>query len=123
MIARENNDQPQDYGPTIITAHDIKGRTLYVLHGHLSRSSLSDKSVGQAFTKGSRIGWVGDRSGKWGWNPRFTHFQLNWLKPYADLQGVVSPTGEIGLARTFPRSPATSLVHFIQMRFNHDCLS
>ena len=34
-----NNDQPQDYGPTI-PAHDINGRTPYILHGHLSLVSL-----------------------------------------------------------------------------------
>ena len=97
-----NNDQPQDYGPTIITAHDIHGRTLYILHGHLSLSSLSDKSIGQAFTKGSCIGWVGDQYENGGWNPHL-HFQLSWLKPTTyDLQGVVSPAQREWARQSFP---------------------
>ena len=63
---------------------------------------LSDKSVGQAFTKGSRIGWVGDRSEN-GVGTHILYFQLSWLKPTTyDLQGVVSPAQRDWARQTFP---------------------
>ena len=71
-----DNDRPQDYGPTIITVHEFKGQTLYALYGHLSRSSLHHLSVGDVFSAGAQIGWIGEKHvGNGGWNPHL-HFQL-----------------------------------------------
>ena len=97
-----DNDQPQDYGPTIITSHQIKNRTLYILHGHLSRTSLSGITVGERVKKGQVIGWVGDESENGGWNPHL-HFQLSWLKPTThDLPGVFSADQREWARSTFP---------------------
>lgn len=97
-----DNDRPQDYGPTIITAHELDGRTLYILHGHLSRSSLQRKHIGQRIQRGDCLGWIGARTENGGWNPHL-HFQLSWLKPTTyDLPGVVSPNQRSWARHTFP---------------------
>lgn len=97
-----NNDQPQDYGPTLITSHDIKGRTLYILHGHLNLRSLTHNTKGKTIQRGDIIGWVGAKSENGGWNPHL-HFQLSWLKPTShDLPGVVSAAQRAWAQSVFP---------------------
>lgn len=82
-------DQPGDYGPTIVTRHDLGPRPLYALHGHLSRSSLDRWSVGRFVRGGSRLGELGDESENGGWPPHL-HFQLSWVPPIdGDIPGVV----------------------------------
>ena len=85
-----DNDQAYDYGPTIITEHTWLGQTVFALHGHLSRKSLRQYTVGDAFAKGDIIGWLGTQEENGGWNPH-VHFQLSLVKPEThDLPGVVS---------------------------------
>jgi peptidoglycan LD-endopeptidase LytH len=90
VILSGDNDQPWDYGCTLVTEHRLDKRTLYALWGHLSRSSLEASFVGRRFAAGEVIAWIGDPTENGGWNPHL-HFQLSWVRPEkADLPGVVS---------------------------------
>ena len=96
------NDLPQDYGPTIITSHDINGSRLYILHGHLSAKSLTKWQIGDCFDSGDVLGWVGSFDENGGWNPHL-HFQLSRLRPLThDLPGVVSATDRRWARKAFP---------------------
>lgn len=70
-----NNNNPGDYGPTIILEHNIKNEKIYSLYGHLSIKSLNDLCVGQDINKGDIIGEIGDASVNGGYAPHL-HFQL-----------------------------------------------
>lgn len=84
------NDQPFDYGPTIITKHVIQDRIIYALHGHLSSQSLQKIKIGQQIKKGDQIASIGTKEENGGWNPHL-HFQLSYIEPHThDLPGVVS---------------------------------
>ena len=96
------NPLPQDYGPTIITKHQINTVVLYALYGHLSTESLRQVSVGQTLTAGSLLGWVGGQHENGGWNPHL-HFQLSRLEPDGhDLPGAVSTQDREWANRAFP---------------------
>jgi len=83
------NEAVGDYGPTIITVHEIEGRELYALHGHLSHRSLEGWVPGQLVERGERLAWLGTEAENGGWPPH-VHFQLSWLRPEThDLPGVV----------------------------------
>ena len=72
----KNNNQPFDYGPTIILEHDLDANIhFYTLYGHLSLISLEKLSVGQEIEKGELVGYVGDTSENGGWGPHL-HFQI-----------------------------------------------
>ena len=89
IFAFGNNDNPLDYGPTIITEHCIEGITFYALFGHLSQQSLAGKEIGQKIIRGQEIAQVGKEEENGGWNPHL-HFQLSRIKPETyDLPGVV----------------------------------
>ena len=97
-----DNDRPQDYGPTIITVHEIKGQRIYALYGHLSRTSLNQLSVGHVFSAGAQIGWIGGKHENGGWNPHL-HFQLSRVEPIGcDLPGAVSADQREWARRAFP---------------------
>ena len=97
-----DNDIPWDYGPTIITVHRWLNQTVYALHGHLSRASLAEWSVGDHFEQGATLGWVGTKAENGGWNPHL-HFQLSLLKPDTyDMPGVVSRAQLNWALETFP---------------------
>ena len=49
-----DNAGPGDYGPTLITRHELDGRSLWVLLGHLSRESLIGKRRGDRFVVNQR---------------------------------------------------------------------
>ena len=84
------NGQPGDYGPTLVTAHALDGRRLFVLHGHLSAASLSHSPVGRRFERGEVLGWLGTSEENGGWPPH-VHVQLAWeCPPTADLPGAVT---------------------------------
>ncbi len=83
-------DQPGDYGPTIVTEHELDGRVLYALHGHLSRGGLDRWAVGDAFERGDKLAELGAESENGGWPPHL-HFQLSWEPPVGgDIPGVVT---------------------------------
>ncbi|MCH8041855.1 MAG: aminotransferase class III-fold pyridoxal phosphate-dependent enzyme [Nitrospinae bacterium] len=71
-----NNDQPQDYGPTIILRHDPEpGVEFFTLYGHLSLESLHGLSAGMRLPKGTLIGRIGDSTINGHWPPHL-HFQV-----------------------------------------------
>lgn len=85
-----NNDQDGDYGPTLITRHQLGDETLFALYGHLSEMTLQNISVGELVQKGQQIATIGSASVNGGWPPHL-HFQLSWQDPgQADMPGVVS---------------------------------
>lgn len=89
LFARDN-DNPLDYGPTIVTEHKLGKRNLYALFGHMSRQSLEGLDSGQEITKGQKIGELGDEHENGGWLPHL-HLQLSYIRPdEADMPGVVS---------------------------------
>ena len=82
-------DQPGDYGPTIVTVHDLADRPLYALHGHLARRELDRWSVGDVVQRGQRLASLGAEAENGGWPPHL-HFQLSWVPPVGgDIPGVV----------------------------------
>lgn len=84
------NPADGDYGPTLVTAHEIDGEPLFVLLGHLSSRSLARSPVGRCFEAGDVLGWLGDEHENGGWPPH-VHVQLaNACPDSHDLPGVVS---------------------------------
>jgi murein DD-endopeptidase MepM/ murein hydrolase activator NlpD len=72
----QDNAAPQDYGPTIILAHGVTSElTFYTLYGHLSRDSLEGLEVGQAFSAGQTLGWLGGPEVNGDWPPHL-HIQI-----------------------------------------------
>ncbi len=97
-----DNALPYDYGPTIITRHEWLEQTVYALHGHLARSSLSLWSEEDTFTAGQILGQIGEKSENGGWNPH-VHFQLCLYEPQThDLPGVVSVRDREWALKAFP---------------------
>ena len=97
-----NNDKAYDYGPTIITEHTWLGQTVYALHGHLSRETLSLHRIGDTFDRGDIIGRLGTKAENGGWNPHL-HFQLSLVQPTTyDLPGVVSAADREWALKNYP---------------------
>lgn len=97
-----DNDNPGDYGPTIVTSHRLSAKLFQqdavddqevmvcALFGHLTRDSLQNVSDGMAFGSGDIIARVGDHLENGGWVPHL-HFQLSLERPHEpDMPGVVS---------------------------------
>lgn len=96
------NPAEGDYGGTVITQHVLDGQPIWALHGHLSHSSVSHRSVGSVLKKGDVIGWIGDEKENGGWNPH-VHFQLSVERPsVCDLPGAVSIEDRAEALRRFP---------------------
>jgi peptidoglycan LD-endopeptidase LytH len=97
-----DNALPYDYGPTIITAHQWLGQTVYALYGHLSRESLEMWRPGDTVQTGATIGALGSPEVNGGWNPHL-HFQLSLIEPDThDLPGAVSYADRAWALRAFP---------------------
>jgi peptidoglycan LD-endopeptidase LytH len=102
-----DNDQPGDYGPTIITEHLValsgeKPAPLYALFGHLSRKSLEMVSEGMALKRGQCFAKVGGKHENGGWVPHL-HFQLSRVRPaLPDMPGVVASEDRNAALRTYP---------------------
>jgi len=97
-----NNPAPGDYGYTLITEHQLGGRTVWALHGHLSARSIDGRFEGQRVSRGEVIAWVGDRHENGGWNPHL-HFQLSLVRPeVADLPGAVSDADREAALAIYP---------------------
>ena len=91
-----------DYGYTIITKHKIKNQNIYALYGHLSKSSIVNKSVGQKIHSGEDIAFLGNKQENGGWPPH-VHFQLSLVKPkQCDIPGVVSEKNHGIALKVFP---------------------
>jgi 4-aminobutyrate aminotransferase-like enzyme/Ser/Thr protein kinase RdoA (MazF antagonist) len=90
IISIQNNDNPCDYGPTLILKHLIDDElTFYTLYGHLSKKTLSHCRIGQKVEKGEMVAWVGNQLVNGGWPPHL-HFQimLDLLENEGDFPGV-----------------------------------
>ncbi len=106
LFFRDNNN-PGDYGPTIVTEHRVRldqhpPETLYALHGHLSRKSLENVTEGMLLKAGQSFAEVGGAGENGGWVPHL-HFQLSRERPTVpDLPGVVAPEDQENALRIFP---------------------
>jgi murein DD-endopeptidase MepM/ murein hydrolase activator NlpD len=98
---------PGDYGPTLLTVHQLGGQSLYALWGHLQTEFFDQIEVGESFKKGEMLARVGSQSENGGWPPHL-HFQLCLEKPQkADLPGVVAAED---LAEALQKYPDPRLV-------------
>lgn len=87
----ENLDQPGNYGATVVLKHQWEEETLYALYGHLSLDSLKNLEVGDYFSAGDIVAWLGDETENGNWPPHL-HYQLSRVDPgKADMPGVVAP--------------------------------
>ena len=91
-----------DYGNVVIIEHEINGRKLWALYGHLSSKSIKHLNIGQSIEAGEIIGWFGDKHENGGWEPH-VHFQLSIEKPMnCDMPGVVNPAERESALEKFP---------------------
>jgi murein DD-endopeptidase MepM/ murein hydrolase activator NlpD len=85
------NPEDGDYGNVLITEHEIDGFPVWALYGHLSKTSIEGKQIGQRIEAGEVIAWFGEYEENGGWEPHL-HFQLSLIKPDThDMPGVVAP--------------------------------
>lgn len=97
-----DNDHPRDYGPTIVTQHEIDGVDVWALHGHLCRRSLTRLTPGHSFDAGDVIGYFGEHDVNGGWAPHL-HFQLALADPgEANMPGVVHPDERFAARSLYP---------------------
>lgn len=102
IYAVRHHDSPRNYGPTVITQHEIDGETIWALHGHLSEATLSHVASGQRIAPGAVLGWFGDKNENGGWPPHL-HFQLSREEPtHGDMPGVVALHERKSALKTFP---------------------
>ena len=102
IFSFKNNNLDLDYGYTIITKHTFEGTNLFALYGHLSKSSLKGKKVGQKVYSGVEMATIGDKTENGGWPPH-VHFQLSLIEPKTcDLPGVVSEKNHEMALKIFP---------------------
>jgi murein DD-endopeptidase MepM/ murein hydrolase activator NlpD len=75
------NNNPGDYGTTIILTHQLRGHSFYTLYGHLGLRSIQNLSEGDRISKGDIFAELGIpvENGQW---PPHLHFQV-----INDLQG------------------------------------
>lgn len=69
------NDNPGDYGPTIILKHELGEIEFYTLYGHLSLESFDDLYEGKQFAAGEKIASIGNFPENGDWPPHL-HFQI-----------------------------------------------
>lgn len=74
------NPAPGDYGCTLVLRHQVEGRDVWMLLGHLSRASILDRRPGQPVQRGAIVGWLGERHENGDWPPH-VHVQLAWEPP------------------------------------------
>jgi murein DD-endopeptidase MepM/ murein hydrolase activator NlpD len=85
------NDNPGDYGATLILEHQHKGKAFYTLYGHISLADLEGLEKGKEFKAGDRIAHLGKENENGGWPPHL-HFQVikNLEGNSGDYPGVVA---------------------------------
>lgn len=86
------NNNPGDYGATLILEHSYQSRTLYSLYGHLALAELEGLTEGKRLKAGECIARLGDYPENGGWPPHL-HFQLIYdMEDFkGDYPGVVEP--------------------------------
>ncbi|MDO1448700.1 peptidoglycan DD-metalloendopeptidase family protein [Rhodocytophaga aerolata] len=77
-----NNIGFGDYGPTIITEHQLEDITFYILYGHLSLADVVALRKQQPIAKGELLGRIGNYPDNGDWPPHL-HFQI-----ISDMQGL-----------------------------------
>lgn len=98
----QDNDQPGDYGPTIVIKYEVNDQELFALYGHLSKESLEIVRINQQVRKNQQIGTLGTANVNGGWAPHL-HFQLSVQDPgEADMPGVVAPDDREQALEAFP---------------------
>ena len=87
----QDNTNFGDYGPTIILKHELAGKALYSLYGHLTRNSLEGLQEGQKIKAGEKLAEIGPYPENGDWPPHL-HFQLitDMLGLHGDFPGVCS---------------------------------
>ncbi|TDQ14611.1 peptidase M23-like protein [Algoriphagus boseongensis] len=73
----QNNEGFGNYGPTIILEHEVEGKKLYSLFGHLCLTDLDSLAIGQEVKAGELLCHVGPFPENGDWPPHL-HFQLMW---------------------------------------------
>lgn len=66
-----------NYGPTIILEHELEGKKLFSLYGHLFQNDLANLEIGKEFKAGELLCHVGPFPENGDWPPHL-HFQLMW---------------------------------------------
>jgi peptidoglycan LD-endopeptidase LytH len=69
------NNNPGDYGATIILTHRLEGYSFYTLYGHLSLSSIKNLREGNRIDKGDVFAEFGIPAENGHWPPHL-HFQV-----------------------------------------------
>ena len=96
------NPSEGDYGHVVVTEHDVGGKKVYSLYGHLDRATLDLSPVGRAFQAGAALGAIGGREENGNWPPHL-HFQLSMARPEThDLPGVVSRADRAAALELYP---------------------
>ena len=70
-----NNKSNGDYGPTIITKHELDQTSFFLLFGHLSQGSLGNQEPGSWIDKGGKLAELGNFEENGNWPPHL-HFQI-----------------------------------------------
>ena len=84
VVSVADNNQPCDYGPTVILRHDLGGGAgFHTLYGHLDRATLRHLTPGRDIEAGDIVGWLGSAEVNGGWAPHL-HFQAIALDPLHD---------------------------------------
>ncbi|GMQ28005.1 peptidoglycan DD-metalloendopeptidase family protein [Algoriphagus confluentis] len=80
-----------NYGPTIILEHEVEGKPLFSLYGHLALQDLQGLEVGKAYQAGELLCHVGPFPENGDWPPHL-HFQLMWDlgENWGDYPGVAA---------------------------------
>lgn len=81
VISAQDNGANGDYGPTLILIHNVHGRQMHSLYGHLSKDCLQHEP-GTRIKRGEHIASFGNSEVNGGWPPHL-HFQLIY-----DLEGM-----------------------------------
>ena len=96
------NPSEGDYGHVVVTKHELQGKPLWALYGHLSSRSILGKRKGQKIDRGEIVGWIGGKEENGGWEPHL-HFQLSWSDPMThDMPGVVDPKDRSDALARYP---------------------
>ncbi|MCX7554338.1 aminotransferase class III-fold pyridoxal phosphate-dependent enzyme [Marinicella sp. S1101] len=92
IVGFKNNDNPRDYGPTIILEHQYENGTFYSLYGHLALKTLELHQLGDEVKRGALLAWVGEADENGGWSPHL-HFQImhDMLGNEGDFPGACRP--------------------------------
>ena len=91
LFLQGRNEAEGDYGPTVVTQHQLGDVDLWVLYGHLSLESLELHQPGDELAAGDVLGWMGAPEVNGGWPPH-VHVQLSRVRPERpDLPGAVRP--------------------------------